>query len=79
MGAAVSFDLLRPVCDQPGHGSVPTLPEEAQPAPASTEPPVSEEWDGMSVDEGYDPPEELWEDWKDTYADAVGISRWRTL
>ncbi len=46
MGAAVSFDLLPPVCDQPGHGSVPTLPEEAQPAPASTEPPVSEEWDG---------------------------------
>ena len=34
-----------------------------------------------SVDEGYDPPETYddYGDWREDYADAVGISYWREL
>lgn len=39
------------------------------------------ESDSMSSDEGYDPPETYsdYGDWREDYADAVGISRWREL
>lgn len=37
--------------------------------------------DDDAVDEGYDPPDTYddYGDWKEDYADAVGISRWREL
>lgn len=50
---------------------------QASTAPA-TEPELSEELDGERDLGSLDLPEE-YGDWKDDYADAVGISRWREL
>jgi len=40
---------------------------------------MSEEFDAMSIDLGAADLPEDFGDWKDDYADAVGISRWREL
>ena len=55
------------------------LPVEAQEAPGADQIPGATVQ--VAVDEGYDPPDTYddYGDWKEDYADAVGISSWKTL
>lgn len=78
MGATTQLDMFCAVRPEPCGRS--DSAGDAQPtAPAAAEREVSEEFDAMSIDLGAADLPEDFGDWKDDYADAIGISRWREL
>ena len=73
------FDLLAPVCSESGGERDPTVSMETSAAAAEQE--LSEELGGKPLDEdlgAVELPDE-YGDWKDDFADAVCVSRWREL
>ena len=78
MGAATQLDLFCSVRPEPRGRSDSAGDAQATVASAA-EREMSEEFDAMSIDLGAADLPEDFGDWKDDYADAVGISRWREL
>lgn len=77
MGAATQLDLFCAFCIKPCGWCRPSRDAQAS-TPTAAEREVSEEFDGERDLGSLDLPEDLG-DWKEDYANAVGISSWREL
>ncbi len=78
MGAATQLDLFCAFCAEPCGWCRPSRDALAATS-AAAEREVPEEFDAMSIDLGTADLPEDFGDWKEDYANAVGISSWREL
>jgi len=78
MGAATQLDLFWVLCPEPC-GERDSASDAKAATSAAAEREVSEEFDRESIDLGAADLPDDFGDWKEDYADAVGISSWREL